>query len=162
MPSRAFMEGSAFIFFRIAVSGTASMSPAPNTGVGMRKMMLRFPPWPVIGFPAGPKFGWAMLQPAASARPVMTKRLCTAPSGVPSGFRLKRASRIGPLFVMNHGNVFFAPLSVATAIRGFGVVLLSQKSGWPDLDTHSCLAHQSGLISTDGRLRLARRDPERL
>ncbi len=44
MPNRAFMEASAFMFFRIAVSGIASINPAPKTGVGMRKMMLRFPP----------------------------------------------------------------------------------------------------------------------
>ena len=112
------------------------MSPAPNTGVGMRKIMLRLPPWPVIGFPAGRKFGWAMLQPAASVRPVMTKRLCTPPSGVPFGFRLKRASRIGPLFVMNHGDVFFAPLSLATAIKGFAAGLVPPTAGCKWQDEH--------------------------
>jgi len=59
-----------------------------------------------------------MLQPGASARPVMTKRSCTEPSLTPLLF-LKRASRTGPFGVMNHGTVFFAPSKVATAIKGF-------------------------------------------
>ena len=54
-----------------------------------------------------------------SVRPVMTKRSCTSPSLVPLGFLLKRASRTGPLAAMNQGTMFLAPLSVATAIRGF-------------------------------------------
>ena len=60
-----------------------------------------------------------MLQPGASVRPVMTKRSWTSPSLVPSGLFLKRASRMGPLAAMNQGTVFLAPLSVATAGRGF-------------------------------------------
>jgi hypothetical protein len=36
-----------------------------------------------------------------------------------SGFRLNRASRMGPFWVMNQGTVSFAPLSVAKAIEGF-------------------------------------------
>src|SRR5215469_8542253 len=59
-----------------------------------------------------------MLQPGASLRPVITNRSCTLPLLTPS-LVWKRASRIGPLGAMNHGTAFFAPLSVATAIRGF-------------------------------------------
>src|ERR1700689_765968 len=118
MPNPAFRDASACMFARIAESEIASMSPAPKTGVGMRKMMFGFPPWPDRGFPAGRKLGWAMLQPAASLRPVITKRSCTSPSLVPFGFRLKRASRTGPFGAMNHGTTFFAPLRVATAIKG--------------------------------------------
>src|SRR5881227_2270119 len=59
-----------------------------------------------------------MLQPGASLRPVITKRAWTLPSGTPLLF-LKRASRTGPFGAMNHGTVFFAPLSVATAIKAF-------------------------------------------
>src|ERR1700730_8645488 len=77
-----------------------------------------------------------MLQPAASARPVTTKRSCTPPSGVSFGLRLKRASRIGPLFVMNQGNAFFAPLSVATAIKGFGLGLVPPTAGCKWQDEH--------------------------
>ena len=95
----------------------------------MRKMMFGFPPRPVRGFPAGRKSGWAMLQPAASLRPVMTNRSCTSPSFVPSGFRLKRASRMGPFGVMNHGTLFFAPLRVAIAIKGFCAGLEPPASG---------------------------------
>src|SRR5713101_699520 len=106
IPIGFFRFESVFILARIAESGIDSMSPAPKTGVGMRKMMFGFPPLPVSGFPAGRNFGWAMLQPAASLRPVMTNRLWTPPSLVPFGFRLKRASRIGPLLAMNQGTTF--------------------------------------------------------
>src|SRR6266404_1659228 len=92
-------------------SGTASTNPAPNTGVGMRKMTL-------FAATAAAKFGCVMLQPGASERPVMTKRACTPPSGVPSGLRTKRASRIGPFAVMKDGTVFLAPISVAAATCG--------------------------------------------
>ena len=77
-----------------------------------------------------------MLQPAASVRPVITKRASTPLSGVPVGFRLKRASRIGPLFVRNHGNVFFAPLSSATAIKGFEAGLVPPTAGCKWHDEH--------------------------
>src|SRR3977135_2904893 len=122
------------MFARIAESGIASISPAPKTGVGMRKMMFGFPPLPVRGFPAGRKLGWAMLQPAASLRPVMTNRLCTPPSLVPFGLRLKRASRIGPFCVMNQGTTFLAPSSVAIAIKGFVAGLVPPTLGceWQD------------------------------
>src|SRR5271163_2005410 len=63
IPSDDFMVASDPIFARMTESGIASMSPAPKRGVGIRKMMFRFPPWPVMGFPAGRKSGWAMLQP---------------------------------------------------------------------------------------------------
>src|ERR1700694_1591465 len=118
MPNCFFNSLSAFMLAIMAESGIAPTSPAPNVGVGMRKMMFRFPPWPVSGFPAGRKLGWAMLHPAASLRPVMTKRSCTAPSLAPFD-RINRPSRIGPLGVMNHGTTFLAPLSVAIAIKGF-------------------------------------------
>ncbi len=75
-----------------------------------------------------------MLQPAASLRPVMTNRLCTPPSLVPSGFCLKRASRMGPLCTMNHGTTFFAPFSVAIAIEGLAAGLVPPTLGcaWHD------------------------------
>src|SRR5204862_3894218 len=74
------------------------------------------------------KSGCVMVQPAAlvaglsafagSLRPLMTKRSCTPPSGLPSAFFTNRASRTGPVAVMNDGTVFFAPLRVAAAICG--------------------------------------------
>src|SRR5580692_5339665 len=75
-----------------------------------------------------------MLQPTASARPVITKRLCTEPSLTPLAF-LNRASRTGPFAVMNHGTLFFAPLKVATAIIGFCAGLDPPSSGcaWQDI-----------------------------
>src|SRR6266849_4067675 len=92
-------------------SGTASTNPRPNVGVGMRKMAL-------FAATAAAKFGCWMLQPGASERPVMTKRSCTPPSGVPSGLRTKRTSRTGPFAVMNDGTVFLAPPVVAAATCG--------------------------------------------
>src|SRR5215475_14515984 len=115
IPNADFSDALDCMFARMAESGIASMSPAPKRGVGIRKIMFEFPPWPVRGFPAGRKSGWAMLQPGASVRPVMTNRLCTSPSLTPLVLRLNRASRTGPFCVMNHGTVFFAPFKVATA-----------------------------------------------
>src|SRR5262249_34181847 len=76
------------------------------------------------------KSGCLMLQPAASERPVITKRACTPPSGVPSGLRTKRASRTGPLAVMNDGTTFLAPCAVATATRGLVVGLEPPAASW--------------------------------
>src|SRR5215472_17623565 len=134
MPIPDFSDELAFAFARISESGMASMSPAPKRGVGMRKMTFGFPPWPDRGFPAGSRLGWAMLQPGASLRPVITKIACTSPSFVPFGLRLKRDSRTGPFCVMNHGTVFFAPLRVATAIRGLRAGLVPPAAGceWQD------------------------------
>ena len=85
IPNADFSDTLDCMFARMAESGIASMSPAPKRGVGIRKIMFAFPPWPVRGFPAGRKSGWAMLQPGASVRPVMTKRSCTSPSLAPLG-----------------------------------------------------------------------------
>jgi hypothetical protein len=49
---------------------------------------------------------------------------------------LNRASRTGPLCVMNQGTEFFAPFNVATASRGFGpgsIRLHSAASGMRDI-----------------------------
>jgi hypothetical protein len=64
-----------------------------------------------------------MLQPGASLRPVITKRSCTPPSGVPSGLLTKRASRTGPVAVTKGGNVFIAPCAVATWTCGLAAGL---------------------------------------
>src|SRR5882672_2349554 len=71
---------------RIALSGICSIRPAPNTGVGMRKMTLLF-------CSSWLKFGCASVQPFAPVRPVMVKRACTPPSAVPSGFLTYRPVR---------------------------------------------------------------------
>jgi len=55
IPNPALRGALAFMFARIAESGIASTRPAPNIGVGMRKMMFALPPWPDSGFPAGTK-----------------------------------------------------------------------------------------------------------
>src|SRR5882762_7148573 len=94
-------------------SGIFSISPAPNVGVGMRKMMF-------LCWIAWAKFGCVILQPVASVRPVITKRSCTPPSAVPFGFLMKRASRMGPFAVMKDGTVLVAP--ALAAIAGSGLV----------------------------------------
>src|SRR5215469_4538423 len=128
IPRANFWVALACMLARITESGIASIRPAPKTGVGILKIMFGFPPWPVRGFPAGRKSNWAMLQPGASLRPVITKRVCTLPSGTPLLF-LKRASRIGPLDVMNHGTVFVAPFKWATSGRGFCAGLVPPIAG---------------------------------
>src|SRR5436190_5077761 len=88
-----FAPAFALTLLTIAVSLIASISPLPNVGVGVRKLMLA-----VL-----PKSGCTMPHDPASGRPVMTNRSCTPPSGDPSGLFLKRTSRTGPLDLMNGG-----------------------------------------------------------
>ena len=57
IPSADFSDALDRMFARMAESGIDSMNPAPNTGVGMRKIILGFPPWPVSGVPVGRKSG---------------------------------------------------------------------------------------------------------
>ena len=63
-------------------------------------------------------------------------RSCTSPSFVPFGFRLKRASRTGPFWVMNHGTSFLAPFRVAIAIKGFWEGLVPPGAGCEWQDRH--------------------------
>src|SRR6516164_8405609 len=95
----------AWLFNKVE-SSRFSIKPAPNTGVGMRKMML-------LAACAATKLGCGRLQAPASERPVTVNRSSTPPLGalvltVP--FELKkngnRASRVGPLAVMKLGVLF--------------------------------------------------------
>ena len=81
---------------RIALSVICSISPAPKTGVGIRKMML------LLRTCLSKSSCW-ILQPGASGCPVITKRAWTPPSRLPSGLNWNRASRIGPSRLMNEG-----------------------------------------------------------
>src|SRR6185437_9424685 len=93
-----------------------AIKPEPNTGVGMRKIRL-------LAFAAAVKPGCVKLQPAASARPLTVNMVSTPPFGL---FRLavplalkkngKRASRTGPVAVMNDGMVLVLPLTTPLAI----------------------------------------------
>src|SRR5215469_8373576 len=94
---------------RIALSVMLSTIPAPNIGVGMRKITF-------FWLSASSKSGCEMLQLPASERPVITKRSWTPPSGVPFRLRMNLASRTGPLGVMKGGILFVAPSAVAMAI----------------------------------------------
>src|SRR5215831_5288716 len=101
-------------------SGVFSTNPAPKTGVGMRKMTL-------LAATAAAKSGCVMLHPGASVRPLMTKRSCTPPSGVPSGLFTNRASRTGPSAVMKDGRTLNGGFLKLTC--GFGDGLLPPTAG---------------------------------
>ena len=86
---------------RLACSAASEMfssMPAPKIGVGMRRITL-------LRASSRAKSGCASVQSGASMRQAMVKSACTPPSGVPSGLRMKRASRIGPSRWMNEGTV---------------------------------------------------------
>src|SRR5689334_5880843 len=111
------------------VSSMFSIIPAPKVGVGMRKMML-----PVDT--AWAKLGWERLQAPASVRPVIVYRSSTPPfglftSGLPNESKKngKRASRTGPVDVMNDGIVFRAPSAVASVTCGLVAGALPPTAG---------------------------------
>src|SRR5713101_1541046 len=111
IPSAARRGRSDSSFAMIVASGISSIKPAPNTGVGIRK--IRF-----LRAASRLKSGWARTHPGASVRPAMVNRSWTPTSRVRSALNLNRASRTGPLSVMKEGTTFFAPAFVATAIWG--------------------------------------------
>jgi len=67
MPKLFLMNEFAVRLLRIAVSAIDSMSPVPNVGVGIRKMMLRLRIWVS-------KSSCLIPQPAALGWPVITNR----------------------------------------------------------------------------------------
>src|SRR4029077_16721488 len=90
-------------------SSMFSTSPAPNMGVGIRKMMLLFC-WACL------KFGCCRLQRRAPALPETVKNASTPPFGAllfgtPWEFakKGKRATSVGPWAVMNEGMVLVEP-----------------------------------------------------
>src|SRR5580704_10746629 len=92
-------------FFNRVESSRFSISPAPKTGVGIRKMMLS-------AALAPSKFGCVRLQAPASERPVTVNRSSTPPLGAfrlaePSALKKNgnRASRVGPWALMKNGVV---------------------------------------------------------
>src|SRR5216684_1217526 len=110
-----------------------AISPVPNTGVGMRKMIL-FVTLAVL------KLGCCRLQLPASVRPETVKRSSTPPLGafglgLPNWSKKNgnRASRTGPLAVMNDGIVLVDPLTKPLAItRNWGLVAgpVPPTAGW--------------------------------
>ena len=112
IPRPAFAAALAARLARIAESGICSIRPAPNTGVGMRKITL----WLAT---CVAKSGCASVQPVAPTRPVIVKSAWTPPSGVPSGLRTKRASRTGPFAERKDGMMSVPPSAFANAICGF-------------------------------------------
>src|SRR6266436_696511 len=103
-----------------------AISPVPNVGVGMRKMML-------FAALAALKLGCCRVQAPASARPVTVNRSSTPPLGalvlaVPLALKKNgnRASRTGPLASTKNGMVLALPLTTPLAITrlwGFGPTL---------------------------------------
>src|SRR5580698_4712871 len=124
MPICDFALAFAARFCTSVTSGIASMSPRPKVGVGIRMEILLMLE----------KFSWLMLQPCgASERPAITKRPCTPPSGVPSEFLMKRASRTGPSAWTNEGIWF---LELANATCGLVCGLLPPTAGWAWHEPH--------------------------
>src|ERR1700740_3084538 len=90
-------------FFWSVESSRFSINPAPNVGVGMRKIIL-------LVCSANAKLGCAKVQLPASLRPETVKRSSTPPLGL-FGLGLpleskkngKRASRVGPVAVIKLG-----------------------------------------------------------
>src|SRR5216684_7122443 len=117
-----FLGASSTWFARIILSGICSIKPAPNTGVGIRKITLR-------RASSFSKSGCASTHPGASARPAIVKRSWTPPSGVPSAFFTNLASRTGPFGVINDGTVLVAPFTVANATWGFTAGLVPPTAG---------------------------------
>src|SRR5579864_3106299 len=103
-----------------------AISPVPNVGVGMRKMML-------FAALARLKLGCCRLQVPASERPETVNRSSTPPLGalglaLPDGSKKNgnRASRTGPLGTTKNGMVLVPPLTRPLAITwlwGFGPTL---------------------------------------
>src|SRR5260370_36925558 len=92
-----------------------SPRPAPNTGVGIRKMML-------LVDCAVEKLGCGKLQLPASDRPETVNKSSTPPLGAfvfglpfASKKNGKRASRVGPVEVMNDGMLLVEPLTIPLA-----------------------------------------------
>src|SRR5580700_1438688 len=78
------------------------------------------------------KSGCVRLHPCGvSERPSMVNRSCTPPSGVPSGFLMKRTSRTGPFAVIKEGSPF---CEFANATCGFETGLDPPTAGcaWHD------------------------------
>ena len=107
---------------RIVWSSIASIKPAPNTGLGIRKITL--PRSSSLS-----KFGWARLHPSAPSRPVIVNRLVTPPSGVPSGFLTNLASRTGPFSLMKEGTASVPPNLLAKSTWGFTAGLVPPIAG---------------------------------
>src|SRR5437899_2272415 len=112
-------------------SSMFSTSPRPNTGVGMRKMRL-------LVAAAWAKLGWVSVQLPASARPVMVKIVSTPPLGLLGlGLPLaskkngKRASRVGPVWVINAGRVSRGASELpATENCGLVALPVPPMAGW--------------------------------
>src|ERR1700678_716722 len=104
-------------------SSMFSTKPAPKVGVGIRKIT-SFSCWAVA------KLGCERLQLPASERPETVNRSSTPPFGelvftLPLALKKngKRASRVGPVAVMNDGSVLKLPLAmplVITWLSGLG------------------------------------------
>jgi len=76
------------------------MSPAPKTGVGIRKITF---------FRLASKSGWVNWQVPAPAALTMVNRSCTPPSGAPALVFWNLASRVGPFSVMKNGRALCRP-----------------------------------------------------
>src|SRR6267143_2191921 len=122
MPSTPFRIALLAWFARITLSGICSIRPAPNTGVGIRKITLP-------STSCASKSGCPSAHPGASARPAIVNKAWTPPSRVPSGFLTNLASRTGPSAWMNGGMRLVAPFEFANATWGLANGLVPPVAG---------------------------------
>src|SRR6266404_1193084 len=122
MPSAPLRIALLAWFARITLSGICSIRPAPNTGVGIRKITLP-------SASCASKSGCSSAHPGASARPASVNKAWTPPSRVPSGFLTNLASRTGPSARMNGGMRLVAPLAFANATWGLANGLVPPVAG---------------------------------
>ena len=123
MPRALLVDELALRLARIALSVICSISPAPKTGVGIRKTML-------LLRTCLSKSSCRILHPGASACPAITKRAWTPPSRLPSLLNWNRASRIGPSRLMNEGMMLPTnPRSAGTRNKGFTAGLVPPTAG---------------------------------
>src|SRR5216684_7313826 len=122
MPSAPFRVALLAWFARITLSGICSIKPAPNTGVGIRKITLP-------SASCASKSGCSSAHPGASARPAIVNRAWTPPSRVPSGFLTNLASRTGPSAWRNGGTRLVAPFAFANATWGLANGLVPPVAG---------------------------------
>jgi hypothetical protein len=76
------------------------------------------------------KSGCARWQVGASERPATVNFWCTEPSRVPSSWKRKRTSRVGPSRRSKKGTLLVAPLRLAMANDGLIAGEVPPAAGW--------------------------------
>src|SRR5206468_2921933 len=99
IPNSCLAPASEAWLLRMTPSGMLSINPAPNVGVGIRKLRLA----------ASLKSGWLKTHFLASDRPVIVNNGATSPSRIKPPWDFRRTARIGPSSFRNSGMEFRDP-----------------------------------------------------